>query len=151
MHKCTNVPWGYYVPPHGANKRALVQSRLLCNSGTGISMTAMAEHRITWHLDNWAYWQRNIATDFGEGFSFKDGSGACSVSSREFQSMVDDVDRRCADAVSAVLESVTPMEFAAVRHKHLEAVWRSGRDVLEEAYQRARIAVMRGLVKRGID
>ncbi len=114
-------------------------------------MRGMTEDRLTWHFENWAYWQRDIASDYGEGYSYKDGSGACSNASKAFDSIVDGVDRRCADAVSAILESVTPAEFGAVRHMHMEAVWRFGRKTLEELYASARAKVNLGLLRRGID
>lgn len=115
-------------------------------------MRGMTEERLTWHFENWAYWQRAIASDYGEGYSHKDSSGAeCYGSWNTDDRAYDELTAGLAAAVGACLESVTPGEFAAVRHKHLEAVYRNGRAMLEEQYDSARVTVRVGLARRGID
>lgn len=112
----------------------------------------MSEERLTWHFENWAYWQRAIASDYGCGYSHKDSSGAENYGSWDKDERAyDELTAELAAAVGACLESVTPGEFAAVRHKHLEAVYRNGRAMLEEHYESARGTVKAGLARRGIE
>lgn len=111
----------------------------------------MSEAGLTWHLDNWAEWMRDQRTDFGWGYSNEDGSGAKSGTSRSFDSMVDEADMRCAQAVQAIIESLTPVESAAIHHFHIGAVYRFARNTSNEIYQRARGLVGAGLIRRGID
>lgn len=114
-------------------------------------MPDMADHRITWHLDNWAEWMRDQRTDYGYGFPNDDSSGAVSGSSRDFDSMVAEVDMRCAQAVDSIIDDLPPLESRAILHRHIGTVFRCDRSDMEEAYERARVGVREGLRKKGIE
>lgn len=67
--------------------------------------------------------------------------------------MCDMVDRRCADAVDAIVwKDCTPLERQAVTHKHFAAVFRFPRlgFTVEAAYKEALGKIGRGLDRRGI-
>jgi hypothetical protein len=115
-------------------------------------MRGLPEQRVTWHLENWAEFQRNRASDFGTGFNFRDGSGACSNSSREFDAMVAEVDKHCSEVVDTIIEhDLAPVESMAVKHFHLGAVFRLQRASMTDAYKRARVYLSMALVRRGIE
>lgn len=121
----------------------------------------MTDDRITWHLENWAYWQRDDSSrtrssldDPERGAYSSRASGGMGVSSRsDFDSMCDAQDRRCADAVDAILwQECRPLEREAVTHLHLASVFRFARVgyLVRDAYATARQKVGRGLDRRGI-
>lgn len=114
-------------------------------------MRGLPEQRVTWHLDNWAEWQRDQRTDYGYGFANCDGSGACSVSSKEFDAMVAEADMRCAQVVDVVISDLVPIESAAIKHFHVGAVFRFPRGSATEAYIRARAYLSLALCRRGIE
>ena len=67
----------------------------------------------------------------------------------DFDGMVAEVDRRCAEAVESALDDCTVAERCAVHHIHLHAVYRP-RIGLDAAYASARTHVAAGLDARGI-
>jgi len=113
----------------------------------------MPEDRLTWHLDNWSEWQRDRHADFGRGAPHRASGGIQSGSSRDFDSMVAEVDLKCAKAVDVVIDDLSPVERAAVFHIHMGAVYRFPRVGLgaEVAYARAREGIRAGLLRRGIE
>ena len=84
----------------------------------------MSEDRLTWHLDNWAFFQREQETDYGRAFASEDGSGAIGYGSQAFDDMVFVEDLKCAQAVNAIMPSLSSIEFAAVSYHHGAAVFR---------------------------
>lgn len=113
----------------------------------------MAPDRITWHLENWAYWQSDRTVSMGRNYADRASGGIGKSNRSDFDSMVDAADRRCADAVDAILQDeCTPLERQVVTHLHLAAVFRFPRigHSATEAYASARIKVGRGLDRRGI-
>lgn len=118
-------------------------------------MTDMTESRITWHLDNWAYWQRAPESGRGgppRGYPSAAGSGVGVQRRSNLDSMIDAADARCAKVVDAILDGLRPIERAAVHHFHLAAVFRFPHIGMsaERAYARARDEVRLGLIRRGI-
>lgn len=113
-------------------------------------MADMPDHRITWHLDNWAEWMRPQRSDYGDCY---DSNTSCfsTGNSRTFEAMVAEADMRCAMAVQAIIESLPPIESCAVHNRHMEAVFRFHRATMDGAYARARISVREGLKRRGIE
>jgi hypothetical protein len=114
-------------------------------------MRGMPQDRVTWHLENWAYFQRDRASDFGGGFNWRDGSGARSNSSMEFDAMVAEVDKRVADIVDVIVDDLPPIQSAAVKHMHLAAVFRMARASLDAAYALARTHLSLELARRGVE
>lgn len=123
--------------------------------------SGMTEARLDWHLDNWGQWQQRDRV--GTGFNRRASGGMISGShyGRPFDEMVEAADAKCAAAVEAVLDGCSPAERSAVHHRHLAAVFRwrgidpiaepeKAQALSEAPYQRARTAIRRGLVKRGI-
>ena len=113
----------------------------------------MAPDRITWHLENWAYWQSDRTVSMGRDYSDR-ASGPLGHSLRsDFDSMCDAADKRCADAVDAILsDECTPLERQVVTHLHVAAVFRFPRlgHAATDAYASARLKVGKGLDRRGI-
>ncbi|HEY1283005.1 MAG TPA: hypothetical protein VGE96_00870 [Steroidobacteraceae bacterium] len=111
----------------------------------------MSEERLTWHLENWAAWQRR-ADAICEGAPPRAGSGLGRSHRRTFDEMVESADTRCAEAVEAILDDLPPLERFAIHHAHLAAVYRfhhhSARH--EDLYASGRAKVKRGLSARGI-
>lgn len=114
-------------------------------------MRGMSEQRLTWHLENWAYFQRDRQSDYGETYSGKDSSGARSNSSKAFDDLVYEVDARCSEAVTVILSELTPVQQAAIHNKYLDGVYRFPRNNFEEALAQARVFVRAGLMRRGIE
>jgi len=112
----------------------------------------MTDDRVKWHLENWAYWQSDRTSNDGRGVP--DRASGIGISHRsDFDAMCDHADRRCADAVSAILsDECTPLERQVVTHLHIAAVFRFPRLgwSAEEAYKRATFTVGKGLDRRGI-
>jgi hypothetical protein len=75
----------------------------------------------------------------------------CSGSS-DLDAMTATADRRCAEAVEAVLNELAPALRCAVHALHLAAVFRfrGGPETIADLYDRATDAVRRGLMVRGI-
>lgn len=117
----------------------------------GNLMPDMPDHRITWHLDNWAEWMRDQRTDYGYGFSNTDGSGAVNGTSRDFDSMVAEADMRCAQAVDSLIDNLPVLQARAVCQRHIGAVFHCDRASMDEAYGWARVAIREGLRKKGIE
>jgi hypothetical protein len=113
-------------------------------------MRGLSEERLTWHLENWEYQQRNKASDYGEGFNHRDGSGACSTSSQEFDTMVETADKQVAGIVDAAVHDLPEAQRKAVLHFHGLAVFRLARQDIDLAYNRARTYLKVDLVERGI-
>ncbi len=114
-------------------------------------MRGLPEARVTWHLDNWADWQRDRESDFRLGYSYKDGSGAQSNASRDSDSMRAEVDKRCALATEASIDSLPKEQRDAVAHVHMgttiKATWRA----INDAYLQARMYLSTALARRGIE
>lgn len=109
----------------------------------------MNTDRIEWHLWNWARWQYRGA--LVNGYASRASGGFRSGALREFDALVIEADNACALAVDAILNGCDMAERCAVHHLHLGAVYRFA-DLfpLLDAYQRARLAIGRGLDARGV-
>lgn len=121
--------------------------------------TAMTDDRLEWHLWNWEQWQYQQRGHYGRGYPSRGLSGMGCSGSSDLDAMTAAVDRRCADAVDAILNGLTPALRCAVHAVHLAAVFRFGRAgeseeakaaYLAELYDRATEAVRKGLFERGI-
>jgi hypothetical protein len=73
-----------------------------------------------------------------------------SAASSDFDSMVDDADRRDAETLDTCLWSLPPDLCASILHKHAGATWRLRRTSIEDAYARARRALSDSLRRRGV-
>ena len=69
--------------------------------------------------------------------------------SHDFETMLEDADKRSAEAVGAAIEDLTPAEQASIYHVHLAAVYRF-RGTMEGTYEQARYALRVVLPQRGI-
>lgn len=103
-------------------------------------------------LEIWVQWQRSWSAADELGYPkvsplFK---GVCSGAASEdaFEHLCEQADAFAAHAIDAVIDGLSPVEKAAIYHKHLHAVFR-GRD-LDDAYARALTAIERGIVARGV-
>jgi hypothetical protein len=111
----------------------------------------MTEQRLDWHLENWAEWHFRH-NKVGYGAPSRAGSGLGRSHRTTFEDMVESADTRCAEAVEASVDDLTPIERFAVHHVHLAAVYRFPREARghQEAYERARAKIKRGLGSRSI-
>lgn len=112
----------------------------------------MEESRLNWHLDNWtAYLYRSdikAELDFSQCQTW---ANAKNHTSQTLEEMLVPVDQRCAEAVDGVVESLPFPARNAVHHVHIAAVYRfTERIDPMQAYDWARGAIARGLLKRGI-
>lgn len=108
----------------------------------------MSEARLEWHFDNWRRWMRqDSVTDGAPGKAAGCVGGGYS---QTFDDMADAQDIRVARVLDALVNSLTPLERAAVYHQYLYAVFRHGRDALQQALDTSRVRIARGLVERGV-
>lgn len=108
----------------------------------------MSEFRLEWHFDNWRrYMRKDAVTD---GYPGKAAGCIGGGYSQTFDDMVDAEDVRVARILDALVNSLTPLERAAVYHEYLYAVFRHGRGELDQALGRARFRVASLLVSRGV-
>lgn len=107
----------------------------------------MTGERLDWMLWNWERWMHRSSHRLGYKPTASGGMGRSG--SDDFDEMVDRADSRCAQAVDALVEGLTPAQHAAVYHKHLAAAFRVRGD-LDALYRDACEAIRRGLVRRGI-
>ena len=112
----------------------------------------MDDERLQWHLANWTEWQGDRPYDFGRSYPRRACGGIRSDASRDFDSMVADVDRSCALAVDAIVDGLPPIERASVHHFHLGSRFRApvAKPHAERAYAQAQRAIKAGLKRRGI-
>jgi hypothetical protein len=108
---------------------------------------ARAEHpRLDELLSTWADWQRS---DQLRDLDVQTSS-FWADSHSDFEQMVEHCDARDARAVDAAVWDLSPVERAAVLHRHSAAVWRTQREPLAEAYARARRALSDSLRRRSV-
>jgi len=106
-----------------------------------------AEHpRLDWHLENWARYQRAGGT---RQLGTKTQSHWASGSS-DFETMADKSEMRHALAVDALVWDLPDIERVAIMHTHLNAVWRSNREAMQEVYGRARLSLSAAMLRRAI-
>lgn len=70
--------------------------------------------------------------------------------SKDWDDLADEVDRRCARAVDAVIRGLPPAQSAALMHAYLHAVFRFPRDNYDALLAAAREAVDNGLTAKGM-
>lgn len=107
----------------------------------------MTEDRVEWHLWNFANWERG---GWRGQLAMPSRSGCVQVDHADFDKMVEEADRRCAEATGAVISALPANERAAVHAKHLETLWTLPERVLGLYYRSAVGLVGRGLDRRGI-
>jgi len=103
---------------------------------------ALAEHRVLWHLQNWANWQRTTGLELGVVMS--DGVRGAS----DFDGMCRDMDRSNARTTDAVISDLPAGQKAAIYHRHLRAVFRFPRGNLYKLYTEAKLALALGLFRK---
>ena len=104
------------------------------------------------HLATWARYMRRWRADEDVGYpdhsaGFGESSGGA-VCDDTFDHLCDAADAYAARAMDAIIDSLPPIERAAVYHIHLAAVFRM-RDV-QGAYEQARIAIRKKMAGRGL-
>ena len=108
----------------------------------------MSAARLDWHCLNWRRWMKHDnVTDGAPGKASGCVGGGYSQS---FDDMVDAADVRCAMVMDALVNSLNPIERAAVYHQYLYAVYRFPRENLERALYSARLKIAGWLVIRGV-
>lgn len=121
---------------------AEIQDRL-----AGSMIGGMSEVRLEFHLDNWRRFMRSdVIVDGYPGRTPGCVAGGISAS---FDELVDSADRRCAEAVDALMLGLNPAERVAINHVYLSAVFRFPRHNLPVLLQSGRFKIARGLVSRG--
>jgi hypothetical protein len=112
----------------------------------------MDDERLRWHLADWTEWHGDRPCDFGRSYPRRAGRGIRSGASQDFDSMVADVDRTCAFAVDAIVDSLPPIERASVHHFHLGSCFQTpiAKPHAERAYAQAQQTIKAGLKRRGI-
>ena len=100
-------------------------------------------------LSIWSRWMRSNQP-YRELW-YPDTAAGCvgGGNSHDFESMLEDADKRSAEAVGAAIEDLTPAEQASIYHVHLAAVYRF-RGAMEGTYEQARYALRVVLPQRGI-
>jgi len=100
-------------------------------------------------LSLWARWMRS-SQPLRELW-YPDQATGCvgGGNSHDFETMLEDMDLRHAEAVNAAIEGLSPAEQCAVYHVHLAAVFR-GRAPMEGTYEEARYQLRVVLPSRGI-
>lgn len=106
---------------------------------------ALSDARLDWHLENWAVWESSnwdaeLAYTLSPGYSM----------SVDFDQMCAEMDRRCAHATKAAIDSLTPVEACAVFNRLLRAVFRFQREDPHKAWIRARWRLAQSLYRRGM-
>lgn len=114
----------------------------------GPMIGGMPEARLEWHFDNWRRWMRQDSVT--DGAPSKAAGCVGGGYSQTFDEMADAQDIRVARVVDALVNSLTPIERAAIYHQYLYAVFRHGRDALQQALEGARLKVAGWLVVRGV-
>lgn len=110
----------------------------------------MTEERLTWHLENWAAWQRRRFGEFRRLWYPRKASGNFQCDHSDFDDMVEQADTRCAKAVEAILSDLTVIQECAIHHQLLAAVYNFPRANFEQQYGFARELIRKGLTLRGI-
>lgn len=108
----------------------------------------MPEWRLEWHFDNWRRWMRK--DDVTDGAPRKACGCVGGGYSQSFDDMVAAADVRCASIMDSLVNSLTPVERAAIYHEYLYAVFRLPRAELAEMLLRARTRLACWLVVRGV-
>lgn len=108
----------------------------------------MPVHRLEFHFDNWRRYMKK--DDVTEGYPGKAAGCVGGGYSQTFDDMADASEVRVARVVDALVNSLTPVERAAIYHKYLYAVFRHARGELDEALKRARYRIAVWLVVRGV-
>jgi len=104
------------------------------------------------YLAMWVQWQRSWSAADELGFPkahpmFKNlRSGV--AGNDTFDHLCEQADTWAAHVIDAVIDGLSPIERAAIYHKHLAAVFR-GRD-LDAAYDQAIAALERGIAAKGV-
>lgn len=111
-------------------------------------IAGMSEGRLEFHLDNWRRWMRKDSVT--DGYSRTAAGCIGGGYSQSFDDMVDAEDIRCARILDALVNSLEPIERAAIYHRYLYAVFRHGRDQMDAALQRGRMRIAGWLVTRGV-
>ena len=111
-------------------------------------IAGMSEGRLEWHFRNWSLWMRKDAVT--DGAPNKAAGCIGGGYSRTFDEMADASEVRCAMIVDSLVNSLSPVERAAVYHKYLYAVFRFRNTTFDAAVQRARRQVAEWLVARGV-
>lgn len=103
--------------------------------------------RLDWHLSNWRTWMHLGATKGlrapGKSAGFVGGGY-----STDFESMCEEADSRSAQAMDAMIESLSAVEQAAIHHRYLHAVYRFPRGGFEQTLQQARERLIAGMSAR---
>lgn len=108
----------------------------------------MTPARIDWHLDNWAEWHQSARNE--TGYAANPDCINHNWYSKTIEEMLEPIERRCAEAVEAIVWELPSVQSAAILHNHFAAVFRFCRTSLVTAYDVARERVGDGLDKRGI-
>jgi hypothetical protein len=80
---------------------------------------ALSEERLDWHLENWAVWE-SASWDAELAYTISPGHSM----SVDFDQMCAEMDRNCAFATKAAIESLPSIEQCAVFNKLVRAVFR---------------------------
>lgn len=109
----------------------------------------MTIERCEWHLWNWEAFM--LAGGSNGGYLSRASVGA-STNSREFDAMVAEVDRRCAEAVDAIIEDLpVAMHIAVyVTHRLCRPVF-TLRSTIPQLYNEAKPIIAKGLTAKGIE
>lgn len=107
----------------------------------------MPAHRLDWHMANWQRFMKSGVLVEG----FPDTACGCVGGgySTSFEDMCESADASAAEAVGALVESLSPVQSAAVNHRYLRAVYRFPRGNFDEALVTALESIGAGLIRRG--
>lgn len=109
----------------------------------------MTEDRGEWHVWNWANHMHGKGSSHLEHRNSA-SSGIGQSHGTEFDTMVEDADKRCADATDACIDSLSPNGKASVYARHLGGPWMLPSGQLGIFYRSAVINIARRLDRMGI-
>lgn len=106
--------------------------------------------RVEWHLDNWRRWMRSGQEV--DGFAGRSSGCSDGGTSKGFDEMVEEEDRRCAKAVDAIMMNLpAPQRIAIyVERGIMGQAFRFERVSYQQALGLGKAAIGRELARRGI-
>ncbi len=107
------------------------------------------DDRLAFHLENWRDWMRSMGM---KELRLPSGAAGCVGGgySNSFDEMCQAADRNAAEIMDAMIESLVPVQQAAIHHRYLRAVFRFPRGNYEQQLDAAFTKLRAGMSGRGL-
>lgn len=107
----------------------------------------MPASRLEWHLANWKRFMHSghLTDGYPQTAAGCVGGGY----STSFEDMCDSADSAAAEAIGALIESLTPIQSAAINHRWLRAVYKFPRGNYDTSLLDAMDILGAGMLRRG--